>query len=166
MVTIRQWLIENKDKYQDDRINGIKACAKDLNVSIKAIQNKAVGWNAQGMHYSPVSSSGLIPYGSISKKVNKKDIMQPEDFLAGIDIVKHIMDFLNDELKDGYIEDEKLRRRFEISITRWNEIKRLPIWEGRVFPYTRRDGTKATVWSSIKGIKKARATISMTRYEL
>lgn len=167
-MTIGQWLTENQDKYKDDRINGVKACAEAVGVSIKAVQNKAVGWNMQGkvIHNRPISSPGLISYGGIPKKGNKKDIMQPEDFLAGIDIVQHIMDFLNDELKDGYIEDEKLRRRFEISTTRWNEIKRLPVWDGRIFPYSRKDGAKATVWSSSKGIKKAKATISMTRYEL
>ena len=107
---------------------------------------------------------------SVQKKIkiqkgSVKDIMQPDEFISGIDIVKQVVEFLNIEVKDGYIEDEKLRRRFEISIGKWKEIKNLPIFGERMFIYTKPTGQKATVWSSKKGIKTARETISLARYE-
>ncbi len=159
-MNIRQWLTESQDKYKDDRIGGMKACAEALNVSFKSVQNMAA-------HVWPLWEKNKDQTLSLDIKSGKsKDIIQPEEFIDSIDVIKHIMDFLNSEVKDGTIEDERLRRRFEIGISKWNEIKRLPIWEGRIFPYTRKDGAKAIVWSSVKTIKRAKETISMTRYEL
>ncbi len=112
------------------------------------------------------NKNGALTLSKTSVKDKKKDIMQPDEFITGIDIVKQIADFLNSKVKDGYIEDEKLRRRFEIGMSKWGEIKRLPIWDGRIFIYHTPTGQKSAVWSSAKGIELARKTISMARYEL
>ncbi len=176
MVTIREWLTKNKSKYANDRKGWVKGCVENLDVSTKAVQNKAAGiWPARGGTKRENPLKGLI--SSVGKdmiitgfvkpvNLTNKDVMGAEDFITGIDIVRQIMDFLNTIVKDGYIEDSKLRVKFEIGISKWNEVKRLPIWEDRVFVYTTPTGTKATVWSSKKGIELARKTISMARYEL
>lgn len=166
MITIRKWLEKNREKYQGKRMEGMEACVRDLSFGIKSVQNKAASiWPVIGKEIVPITSEGLTGFLK-SKNKNSNDIMHPDDFIGGIDIVKHIMDFLNTEVKDGYIEDEKLRRHFEIGASKWNEIKRLPIWGERMFSYVKANGQKLVVWSSKKGIERARSTISMTRYEL
>jgi len=102
----------------------------------------------------------------IKKSHSGRDIIQSDEFIGGIDIVRQVMAFLNNEIKDDYIEDEKLRRRFEITIGKWKEIKSLPVFNERLFIYTKPTGQKETVWSSKRGVKMARETISMARYEL
>ena len=151
MTTIREWLTENRNNY-DDRTRWMKDCAGKLNVSFKSVRNVAAQvWSCRDK--------------VVGRKISS-DVMRPDEFLSSVDVVKHIMDFLDTEVKDGYIEDEKLRRRFEMSISKWNEIKRLVIWDERKFVYIKPNGSKATVWSSAHGIELARKTISMARYEL
>ena len=102
----------------------------------------------------------------IKKSNSSRDIIQSDEFIGGIDVVRQVMAFLNNEIKDNYIEDEKLRRRFEITIGKWKEIKSLPVFNERLFIYTKPTGQKEIVWSSKRGVKMARETISMARYEL
>ncbi len=165
-MNIRQWLKANKEKYKDDRVQGMKACVKVLNASYKGVQKVAAQeWPYTGNLGRKGNSVGPVA-ASLMPKSSKKDIMCPDTFLSGVDIVQHVMDFLESDVKDGYIEDEKLRRRFEIGTGKWSEIKRLPLWEGRFFVYQKSNGQRATVWSSKKGIELARKTISMARYEV
>lgn len=154
-MTIKEWLEANKTEYEGRYKEGIAACMDELGVSIKCVQRKArLVWGHQ-----------------IDAVVNKlpvsdNDIMAPKEFILGIDIVQKIVDFLNKEVGDGYIEDSKLRRRFEVGQSKWGQIKRLPIFEGRLFIYQAKNGQRATVWSSKNGIEIAKKTISMARYEL
>ena len=161
-MNIREWLTQNKDNYDGGRAEAIKECAEELSVTVKAVQNMA----SRVWPIWEKNKNGMLSLSKVSVGDKKTDIMQPEEFINGIDIVRQIVDFLNKEVKDGYIEDEKLRRRFEIGMTKWNEIKKLPVWEGRVFVYNTPTGSKTAVWSSRKGIELARETISMARYEL
>lgn len=79
--------------------------------------------------------------------------------------MKRVLDFLNADVKEGYIEDEKLRKRIGVNAAKWKEMVNLPVFESRRLVYFRGDGAKQAVWSSEKGIKKAKETISMARYE-
>ena len=165
-MVIREWLEKNKAKYFETglRKEGIIACAEELGMSIGGVQNKAASvWPMKNTKKSLSFSNSL---SLTSKRDGTKDILTPDEFISEIDVVRHVMHFLDSEVKDGYIEDEKLRRHFEMGISKWNEVKRLPVWEARIFIYTKPTGQKATVWSSAKGIELARKTISMARYEL
>jgi len=153
-MTIREWLEANKEKYEGRYKEGVAACVNELGVDKKCVQRKArLVWGYQ----KSVASENLP---------ESNDIIAPIDFISGIDIVQKIVDFLDTKVMDGYIEDSKLRRRFEMGQSKWNQIKRLPVFEGRLFNYQTRHGQKATVWSSQHGVDVAKKTISMARYEL
>ena len=94
-----------------------------------------------------------------------KDVIPPEQFLAEVDDVRKVLDFLNATVKDSYIESDKLRRKFEVSQTRWKEMVQLPVFVDRSLTYDCGGGRKKTVWSSKQGIETARKTISMARYD-
>jgi len=154
-MTIREWLEANKEKYEGRYKEGVAACVTELGVGKKVVQRKArIVWGYQKERVIDES------------QVLGNDIIAPIDFISGIDIVQKLADFLDTKVMDGYIEDSKLRRRFEIGQSKWNQIKRLPVFEGRLFNYQTRHGQKATVWSSKQGVDVAKKTISMARYEL
>lgn len=172
-MTIKEWLNEHRDEYKNDRSGGIKKCAEELGIALKSVQNKVPNiWPAGEFKNVNGRTNRLKTENQPKIKTSnyahdvKKDIIDADNFINSVDIVKQIMNFLNDEVKDGYIDDEKLRRRFEISTGKWREVQRLPIFEGRIFTYNRPNGSKATVWSSKKGISLAKNTISMARYEV
>ncbi len=131
----------------------------------KKFQKDNKDYRTKGHRRKEVLKSAQIRMTKIQKS-SVRDIMHPDEFIGGIDIVKQVMEFLNAEVKDSYIEDEKLRRRFEITIGKWKEIKSLQVFDDRMFIYSKPTGQKATVWSSKKGVKTAKETISMARYEL
>ena len=168
-MRIEDWLTENKDKWLHDRVAGMKACAEELGCSLKGVQNRAATIWPLG-DYPIVPRSKSIPKTKINipdKNVDgRSDIITAKEFISYIDVVQQIIVFLDNEVKDGYIENERLRRRFEIGTTKWKDIQGLPVFEGRVFVYSKPSGSKATVWSSKQGIELARQTISMARYEL
>jgi len=92
-----------------------------------------------------VAKRQVVMAVKIKKGHSGRDIIQSDEFIGGIDVVKQVMAFLNNEIKDNYIEDEKLRRRFEITIGKWKEIKSLPVFNERLFIYTKPTGQKETV---------------------
>lgn len=98
------------------------------------------------------------------KDTVEKDVIPPDKFLSGVDIVAKVLDFMNKGVKDGYIDDDKLRKRFGISSTKWREMTKLTPFEDRSLRYER-DGKQMVVWSSLRGIERAKKTISMARYE-
>lgn len=153
-MTARQWLVAHRDKYTDKQ-QWIKDCADILNQSEKSVASKANYhqlWGKEESLSMPITECG-------------KDIIPAEDFLNDIDIVKKVLDFLNDTVKDAYVEDDKLRRRLDISQTRWRQMVQLPPFESRSITYDCGGGRKKTVWSSEKGIESARQRISMARYD-
>lgn len=162
MSSIREWLVKNKSKYKD-RKSLVKACVKELKVNFKSVMNIVPSvWRMDG-HPLP----NINNFKKSDKKIKTKEthLMKKDDFLTGIDIVKQILNFLNETVQDSYIEDDKLRRRFEMGITKWKEISELPVFENRQFRYTKGSGQKGVVWSSKKGVEEAKSTISMARYE-
>ena len=94
------------------------------------------------------------------------DIIDSDEFISSIDIPRKILIFLDTEVKDGYLPNEKMKTRFKMLSSKWKEIRELPLFANRIFNYTRPDGTRDSVWSSEKGIDLAKNTISMTRYEV
>ena len=143
---------------------------KQTGVTYDYVRKTFKGFQNSNEDYRFKKHKGAVISKSVQKRIkvqkgSVKDIMQPDEFISGIDIVKQVIVFLNVEVMDGYIEDEKLRRRFEIGTGKWKEIKNLPVFGERMFIYTKPTGQKATVWSSKKGIKTARETISLARYE-
>lgn len=155
-LTIRQWLETNREFYGNtikERRRWIKDCTKKLNFSMKSVSSKACEiWPERDIRNKPIS--------------DEEDVINPEKFIAEIDIVKHVEDFLNNVVKDGYIECEKLRKRLDVSVAKWRELKTLPIFKNRRFIYSKHTGNKTTVWSSEKGIQLAKDTISFSRYEV
>jgi len=163
-LTVREWLTANVEHY-DNRRKWIKDCAEQLQVKRKTVQEMA-----SEILNSDLLSSIPIKIQSIkvksSKISNGTHIISKDKFLLGIDIVKQILTFLDKEVGDSYIENEKLRRHFQISIPKWKEIANLPIFETRKLSYLLNGtGQKNTVWSSKEGIENAKATLSMARYE-
>lgn len=155
MKTIKEWLTENKDAYTD-RAQWITDCATQLGFNRKAASNVA----ARIWPSNKKRDRLALP------KENGADIINTSTFLDDIDMVKKVLSFLDTEVQDNYIEDERLRRRFGISRPAWKEMCRLPLFEDRRFTYTKAvGGTKTTVWSSKRGVRTARETISLARYE-
>ena len=157
MLTVREWLTKNKSKYED-REKWVEACMEELGVVRKTVMIKArIIW--------PLEGKTQLDSVSSNKKMDKDFLMDKDEFLTGIDVVKQILGFLDEVVGDAYIEDEKLRRRFEVSLPKWKEICDLPVFEGRRFRYTKGSGQKGIVWSSEAGVEEAKKTISMARYE-
>ena len=157
--TIRQWLKDNKANY-DNTVEGrkkwIKDCCNILGHSYKTVTGKA----CQVWPFREAKSCFQ------SNEDSTADIISPNDFIQEIDIVGQVEDFLNNIVKDGYIECEKLRRKFDVPPTKWRELKRLQKFDDRQFTYTKASNKKTTVWSSIKGIQLAKETINMSRYDI
>ena len=151
MPSIKTWLIQNRDKYTD-RKQYINDCIKELNVRRGSVLFKS-------RFIWPAKEKVVID------KDSEKDIIDPKSFIAEIDIVDKVHKFLDAVVKDGYIEDEKLRKRFDISRTRWKELVRLPIFEDHILTYDCGNARKQTVWSSKEGIQIVRSTVSMARYD-
>ena len=154
-MTARKWLIANRDLYSDRR-QWIKDSAKTLSQSEKSVATKANQhqlWNKERVRMTKSDECG-------------KDIIPAEDFLNDIDIVKKVLDFLNETVADSYIEDDKLRRKLDISQSRWRQMTQLPPFENRSITYDCGGGRKKTVWSSEEGIEAARQRISMARYDI
>lgn len=160
--TTRQWLQKNKEKFAGNRKGWIKTCIKELRVNPKTVYDlTAKIWpNEKRAYCKEIKSTSPTP------KFNQKDIISPEEFLKDIDIVQQVLDFLNNEVQDGYVEEDKIKRRFGISISAWKEIGDLPLFIDRKLIYYKSNGGKTIVWSSKKGIEKARQTISMAKYEI
>lgn len=149
-LTVREWLEQNMEKYTDYDAC-FKACMKktkrDPSTIRKYMKNM---WEFE-------EEVEELPSG--------EDIIDKKDFLGSIDIVAKVLEYLDTVVRDAYIENDKLRRKFGINTTKWRDILRLPVMDGRSLSYNDREGRKITVWSSKKGINAAKETISMARYD-
>ena len=151
--TISQWLKENKSDYES-RSMWIADCVAALGHTKDAVTKKAKKvWPPDELR---------VPWEKPMEQ--DSDIIPADDFLAEVDVVDKINQFLTDTVKDNYIETEKLRRRFDVSQTRWREVVNLKMFEGNIFTFDVGGGRKKTVWSSIQGIEKLKATTSLARY--
>lgn len=152
MTTIKEWLTKNKGNYTDRR-QCLDDCAKELKVRRDSVleQSRFI-WPAK----EPMN---------LDATDTVKDIITPADFIAEIDIVAKVLGFLDENVKEGYIENEKLRKRFGVSHTKWKELIRLPIFKDRSITYDCGNARKQTVWSSQRGIEIVRSTVSMARYD-
>lgn len=155
--TCRQWLEENKSLY-NTREELADACANELGLKRNTVRKKL----SQVWPVKSFSKDYCLPDFEHS---SKSDIIATEEFLKSIDVVARLSEFLDENVGDNYIEDEKLRRRMEVSKDRWREIKTLPKFSDRVLTYDCGGGRKKTVWSSVEGISAAKGTISLARYE-
>lgn len=155
-MTVKEWLEANKPKYYPDRRREwYHDCAKETGCSLNTVKKYAPRiWPVE----SGVSARKI-------KGSEDKDIIAPEAFLSGIDVVQKVIGILDNVVKDAYIEDDKLRKRAGISRPKWKEVSGLSRFDGRRFTYPTDTGQKITVWSSINGVRKAQETISMSRYE-
>lgn len=149
------WLMEHADNYKT-RMACAQDCMKKFGCHRATVYKRQL---ALGLSWEE------DPKPQAKKRRESTEVLPADKFLGKIDRVKQVLDYLNDELGDDYIEDDKLRRRFGIPKDRWREMVGLPCFESRVFSFM--DGEtqrRMTVWSSKVGIEKAKRTISMDRY--
>ena len=106
-----------------DRKSMIKACHEVMGGNITHVRNTVYEEFRRTEGLSMPKARTSVPI--------ERDLISPDIFLNEIDLVKQVRDFLNNTVKDSYIEDDKLRRRLEISIPRWKEICQLPIFAER-----------------------------------
>jgi hypothetical protein len=157
-MTARQWFGKHMHKYTDyDKCRKacIKATKKDhstVRKTLKSIWEGEIPERRCGPAVKPVDAT-------------TDDIIDKKDFLGSVDVVAQILKYLDTDVKDAYIENDKLRRKFGIGTDKWRDIVRLPVTEGRSISYNDRTGRRTTVWSSKKGIDAAKETISMARYD-
>lgn len=153
MPTIREWLYKHENEFPTKK-EFVEACAEAVGVKKDSVYNVVAEIWPTKKTDTPKSPADLV-----------KDLISPEEFLAEVDDVRKILNFLNEVVTESYIEDEKLRRKFDISHTRWKNLVELPVFEGKSLTYDCGGGRKKTVWSSRKGIEAAKSTISLARYE-
>jgi len=153
--TIKQWLSGNQDDY-DERQAWINKCAEHLGVTRGAVTKKA-------KRIWPVEQT-TVPWEVTPQQESDGDIISANAFLAEIDVVDKINQFLKDTVQGNYIEAEKIRRKFDVSQTKWREISNLQLFEDNIFSFDSGGGRKKTVWSSPEGIAKLKATTSLARY--
>ena len=162
-ATVVEWLEKNADKYSS-KADCVHGCVAALKCGERTVYKKIAAlnlvWDCEG---NPTVATQAAP-----KKSGKggKDIIPADQFLGKLDKVAAITKYLDDEVKDSYIEDDRLRRRFGFGKDKWRDVNSLPCFEGRVFSFLDSEsGRKVTVWSSKRGIENARSTISMDRYD-
>jgi len=153
--TINQWLASHMEEYKGRRRAWINVCESDLDVTRDAVTRQA------RKLWPPDQQREEKPMDT-----NDSDIVLADDFLAVVDVVDQIKRFLDDTLKDNYIETEKLRRRFDVSQSKWREIVNLKMFAANIFTFDCGGGKKKTVWSSAAGIDKLKATTSLSRYDV
>ena len=175
-MTAREWCVANIDRYKS-RDAFIRACVKAVGCNAGRVrtliaecfpkfQNPSYNSRRKG-NQNTVSEPPTPSMGTIvtPKKGSKNDIVPAAEFLASIDIVGSVIKFLDEEVGSCFIENEALRRRFGIGREKWKEMTSLPVFDGRSFTYTNKDGKRVTEWSSVKGIEKAKKVISMACYD-
>lgn len=96
---------------------------------------------------------------------NGGDIISAECLLNSVDDVSRVSDFLEAEVGDNYIDEEKLRVKMEVSKTKWDRLKNLSVFEGRRLSVEQK-GKRVTLWSSAAGIQALKDHISMAKYEV
>ena len=154
MTTIKVWLRDVGPRFEV-RSEMVRACAKELGVSEKSVRNYVVG----------VLGEVAVVGGTKRRKKRKKvKVLEKGKFLESVDCVGKVVRFLDKVVGENYIEEEKLRRKFEISQVRWRELLRLKVFEGRRIS-VEQEGRKVTVWSTRKGIEELRDTVNMSRWE-
>jgi len=166
-TTVKEWLEANMDKYDDYnkcRMACTKSTKRDPSTVRKYMKRMWTKPIADNRVASRTPGRNIAGRG-VTEEPSPEDIIDKKAFLGSVDLVAQVINYLDDVVKDAYIENEKLRRKFGIGNDKWRDIVRLPVMAGRNLAYNDRDGRKTTVWSSKKGIEAAKATISMARYD-
>lgn len=157
MNKVERFLRENIEDYNNIE-ELIKVCAHNFHISkdkISKVFKDIAVFN---------KSNSFLKFKQ--EKNNNSEIIDASSLLSSLDIVAKIKEYLNNVVKDNYIDNDVLRDKFDISREKWKEVISLQIFEARIFSYKdARSGKRTIVWSSKKGIKVAKSTISMSRYE-
>jgi hypothetical protein len=163
-ITTREWLKANMKKYKDYEKckNACMKATKKTSSTVRKCLNEM--WKGERGD-SRCADGKAKKHTVVDSEISMEDIIDKKSFLGSVDIVAQILEYLDEVVKDSYVDNEKLRRKFNLGSEKWRDISRLPVMEGRTLSYNDRDGRKTTVWSSKKGIAAAKETISMARYD-
>lgn len=154
-ITAQAWVEEHGHKYTDRR-KLFHACQKATGKSRSGV-NAAIAaiWCGK-----PGTTKVPKPAPSAD------DIIPADDLLRALDVPKMILEEL-DEVGDAYIEESKLQRRINCSRQQWREAVSKSIFKDHriVINDHTNNNRRMTIWSSKRGIKAARNTLSMGRYD-
>ena len=158
-VGINEWLRRHWDEYET-RDERLAACAKAFKKSSGRLTKKS--FSDAHSRISREKRTASAPSCEVPS-----DLIPAEKIFEKIDIPARIRDFLSLVVKSGFIADDRLRDRLNVSRTEWRNVRNLEEFKDNVFTFldSTQNNRRITVWGNKETVRRARATVSLGRYE-
>ena len=158
-MTITGWLRDHWDEFENDP-DRRAACLKAFRSAKIRVTEKSI-LDAHGR----LARRGRV--ATVLSDAPEDDLIPAEQIFCKIDIPSRVRDFLGTVVKGGFIRDDRLRARLNVSQTEWRNVRNLAEFQDNIFTFldSTRNNSKVTVWGNKETVRRARATVSLGRYE-
>jgi len=158
-MTITGWLRDHWDEFENSP-DRRAACLKAFRSAKIRVTEKSV-CDAHGR----LSRKGRVT--SALSDAPEDDLIPADQIFSKIDIPARVRDFLKSVVRGCFIRDDRLRGRLNVSQAEWRNIRNLDEFKDNIFTFldSTKNNSKVTVWGNKETVRRARATVSLGRYE-